>query len=81
MVLVSLATIVLLAVSKQARCGKERWLVKTGTDADAHLVNMTVHLLTSVEEMRNWPKPDQIPKNKRIARYELQVWQVERNAS
>lgn len=79
MVLVSLATIVLLAVSNnaQARCGKERWLVKTGTDADAHLVNMAVHLPTSVEDMRNWPKPDQIPNNKRIAPYELQVWQVD----
>lgn len=72
-----LAGFLSLTLSAEARCGKERWSVKTGTDSDAQLIDMSVHNQTRVAAMRSWPAPDQLPANKRIAPWELKVWVVD----
>lgn len=76
---VSLAAIALIIFSTiaEARCGVQRWSVKTGTDADAHLVDMTVHHLSRIATMRSWLAPDHIPDGKRVAPYELEIWQLD----
>lgn len=78
-VFISLAALALFGFSNvaQARCGIEQWAIKTGTDADAHLVDLTVHHLTRISTMRSWPAPNPIPDGKRVAPYELEVWQVD----
>jgi hypothetical protein len=57
-------------------CGVERWSVKTGTDADAHLVNTGTASTTSVATMVSWPAQSSPPPNNRISPYETTVWQV-----
>jgi len=66
-----------LPPSANARCGVERWAVKTGTDRDAHLVDMSVHNQTRIAAMRSWPAPDFLPPTTRIDPYELKVWTVD----
>src|SRR5205807_8212417 len=56
-------------------CGVERWSVKTGTDADAALVNLTPQP-TTIAAMRSWTAPATIPSNNRVAPYETTVWTV-----
>ncbi len=66
-----------LPLSAEARCGKERWAVKTGTDRDAQQVDTSVHNVTRIAAMRSWPAPNQLPATTRIAPYELKVWVVD----
>jgi len=63
--------------AEAARCGKERWSVKTGIDSDADLVDTAPHNVTRIAAMRSWPAPDHLPATKRIAPYELKVWVVD----
>lgn len=56
-------------------CGVERWSVKTGTDADARLVNLTPQP-TTIAAMRSWSPNGPIPSNNRIAPYETTVWTI-----
>jgi hypothetical protein len=56
-------------------CGVERWSVKTGTDADASLVNLTPQS-TTIATMRSWTAPATIPSNNRVTPYETTVWTV-----
>ena len=56
-------------------CGVERWSVKTGTDADAALVNLSPQP-TTIATMRSWNAPSSIPANNRVAPYETTVWTV-----
>jgi uncharacterized repeat protein (TIGR01451 family) len=58
-------------------CGVERWSVKTGTDPDAHLVDLNNATPTTIADMRGWPTPGTIPDNARIAPYETTVWVVD----
>lgn len=76
---VFLAAIALFAFSNvaQARCGKERWPIKTGTDADSNLVDLTVHHVTKIATMRSWTAPYPIPKERRVTPYEFEVWQLD----
>lgn len=57
-----------------AQCGVERWSVKTGTDADAGLVNLSSSSSTTIATMRGWPAPSPIPANNRVAPYETTQW-------
>ncbi len=57
-------------------CGVERWSVKTGTDADIGLVNLSATSANTVAAMAGWPTPSPIPANNRIAPYETTVWQL-----
>ncbi len=74
--IVVFAGLLSLPLSAEARCGKERSAVKTGTDNDALLVNVAVRNITRIAAMRSWPAPDFLPPTKRIAPYELKVWVV-----
>ncbi|HXC18202.1 MAG TPA: PKD domain-containing protein [Holophagaceae bacterium] len=55
-------------------CGVERWSVKTGTDADVGLVNLSTHQTNTIATMRSWPAPSPIPANNRVSPYETTVW-------
>jgi hypothetical protein len=74
LVLAGLLSVTLIA---EARCGRERWAVKTGTDRDAHLVDTSVHNVTRISAMRSWPAPDHPPSTKRVAPHELKVWVID----
>jgi hypothetical protein len=54
----------------------ERWPVKTGTDLDAGVVNLSSVTVTTVATMRSWPAPGSIPANTRISPYETTQWVV-----
>jgi hypothetical protein len=55
-------------------CGVERWSVKTGTDADAGLINLSSTSSNTILTMRSWTAPNPIPPNNRVAPYETTVW-------
>jgi hypothetical protein len=52
----------------------ERWSVKTGTDADAGLVNVASFTSNTITTMRGWTAPNPIPANNRVSPYETTVW-------
>src|SRR6267142_2260024 len=57
-----------------AQCGVERWSVKTGTDADVGLVNLSSSTAQTIVTMRGWPAPSPIPANNRVSPYETTQW-------
>src|SRR5215467_13424796 len=70
------ATLVASSSFLYAQCGVERWSVKTGTDADAHLVNLSSTTSTTVQSMRAFATPNPIPANNRVAPAETTVWVI-----
>ncbi|MFL6276300.1 MAG: BACON domain-containing protein [Blastocatellia bacterium] len=60
-----------------ARCGVERWSVKTGTDPAAALIDTAHPMATTIAIMRSWPSQLSPPSNSRIAPYEMTAWTVE----
>jgi Bacterial pre-peptidase C-terminal domain len=70
-----LALVCLLAAPHLfAQCGVERWSVKTGTDADKNLVNLTSSTANTITTMRSWTAPSPIPANNRVSPYETTQW-------
>jgi hypothetical protein len=57
-----------------ARCGVERWSVKTGTDAGAGLVNLNSTTQTTISSLRALPQPQNLPANNRIQPTETTVF-------
>ncbi|HEX9082870.1 MAG TPA: hypothetical protein VF768_11360, partial [Holophagaceae bacterium] len=57
-------------------CGVERWSVKTGTDADAGLINLSATQPNTIATLRSWPAPSPIPANNRVSPYETTVWVI-----
>ena len=57
-------------------CGVERWAIKTGTDADAVLVDLNSPQATTIATMRSWPAPMPIPTNNRVSFYETTLWVI-----
>lgn len=55
-------------------CGVERWSVKTGTDADAGLVNLASPQPNTIATMAGWTAPNPIPPNNRVSPQETTVW-------
>ena len=55
-------------------CGVERWSVKTGTDADVGLINLSTSSAQSIVTMRSWAAPNPIPPNNRVSPYETTQW-------
>jgi PKD repeat protein len=47
-------------------CGVERWSVKTGTDADAHLVNLSSPTSQTISYLRSLTAPSTLPANNRV---------------
>ena len=66
--------IVLFTPSWSLPCGVERWSVKTGTDADAGLVNLSSPASNTIATMRGWAAPNPIPPNNRVSPFETTVW-------
>ena len=57
-------------------CGVERWSVKTGTDADAGLVNINSTSPTTIATLRSLTAPNPIPSNNRVQPTETTVWVI-----
>jgi len=62
--------------SLSAQCGVERWSVKTGTDADARLVNLNSDTQTTIGALRALPAPPTLPASHRIQPTETTVFVV-----
>lgn len=60
-----------------SQCGVERWSVKTGTDADAGLVNLNSQTTTTISSLRSLPQPSTLPANNRIQSTETTVFVVD----
>jgi uncharacterized membrane protein len=70
------ATLLFLPSNLLAQCGVERWSVKTGTDADAGLVNLNAPMNTTIANMRAFATPGTIPANNRVAPAETTLWVI-----
>src|SRR5258706_4473893 len=70
------AVLVLLTGSAWAQCGVERWSIKTGTDADAGLVNTSVSTSTTIANMRALAAPGTLPANNRVQPTETTVFTI-----
>lgn len=57
-------------------CGVERWSVKTGTDADAGLINLQSTTQTTIASLISLPAPTTLPPDNRIQPTETTVFQV-----
>jgi hypothetical protein len=57
-------------------CGVERWSVKTGTDADAGLINLQSITQTTIASLTSLPAPTTLPANNRIQPTETTVFQL-----
>lgn len=66
--------LVVLSASPVFACGVERWSVKTGTDADVGLVNLSSTTANTIATMRSWTAPNPIPANNRVSPYETTQW-------
>ena len=58
-------------------CGVERWSVKTGTDADAGLVNVQSPVQMTIASLDSLPAPTNLPSNNRVQPTETTVFQLQ----
>ena len=65
-----------IAGTAYARCGKQRWPVKTGTDADASLVNLDLGAATpsSIARLIALADPSSRPQDRRVRPTEASVF-------
>src|SRR5712664_1720037 len=59
-----------------AQCGVERWSVKTGTDPDSGLVNLSSTTPTPISSLTSLTAPSPIPPNNRVQPTETTVWVI-----
>ncbi|HVS20426.1 MAG TPA: hypothetical protein VHD88_01195, partial [Pyrinomonadaceae bacterium] len=59
-----------------AQCGVERWSVKTGTDADVGLVNLSSATATTIASLSARAAPNPIPDNNRVRPTETTLFVV-----
>jgi len=57
-----------------AQCGVERWSVKTGTDADVGLINMSASTATTIVSLRGLTAPATLPASNRVAPTETTIF-------
>lgn len=57
-------------------CGVERWSVKTGTDADASLIQLQSTTPTTISTLTSLPAPSSLPSNNRIQPTETTIFQL-----
>ena len=67
---------ILPASTTLAACGRERWPVKTGTDLDASLVDVSSPTPTTIASMRQLPAPPRLPQDVRISPTETTVFVI-----
>jgi hypothetical protein len=58
-------------------CGVERWSVKTGTDADAGLINLQSTTQTTIASLGAIPAPSNLPANNRVQPTETTVYRLQ----
>ena len=58
-------------------CGVERWSIKTGTDADASLINLQSTTQTTIASLAALPAPSTIPLSNRVQPTETTVFQIQ----
>ena len=64
----AVAVVTMVPPSLFARCGVERWSVKTGTDSDATQVRLTVGPTpTTISDLISLTPPHPIPKARRVS--------------
>ncbi|HEX4203641.1 MAG TPA: hypothetical protein VHZ51_05490 [Ktedonobacteraceae bacterium] len=63
-------------LSSTGSCGVERWAVKTGTDADAGLINLNSTSQTTIAALTSLPAPSNLPSNNRVQPTETTVFQL-----
>ncbi len=68
--------LMLLPARTPAQCGVERWSVKTGTDPDAGLVNLSSLNPTTIANLTGITAPASLPDNNRIQPTETTVWVI-----
>ena len=69
-----LVLLVFLAGRTFAQCGGERWPVKTGTDPEASLVNLSATTPTTIAALAGIATPSTLPANARVKPTETTVW-------
>ena len=62
--------------SSTGSCGVERWSVKTGTDADAGLINLQSTTTTTIAALDALPAPSSLPSNNRVRPTETTVFRL-----
>ncbi len=68
--------LIALCSTASGQCGVERWSVKTGTDPDSGLVNLSSSTATPISSMTALPAPSPIPANNRVQPTETTVWVI-----
>ena len=58
-------------------CGRERWPVKTGTDADAAHIDLGTVNPTTIQHLASLAPPAALPQDSRIPPVEVTVYQVQ----
>ncbi len=71
-----LTAFILIGNSAWSQCGKERWSVKTGTDPDAAMVNISAVTPSIIAELRALPAPTHLPSSARLSPTEPTVFQL-----
>jgi hypothetical protein len=71
-----IVVLMLLPGRASAQCGVERWSVKTGTDPDAGLVNLSSINPTTISNLIAIATPNSLPDNKRVVPTETTVWVI-----
>jgi len=68
--------LVLLFVAQPilAQCGVERWSVKTGTDPDVGLINMSASTATTIQSLRALATPATLPSSNRVQPTETTIF-------
>ena len=64
------------SIAMAVSCGVERWSVKTGTDADANLINLSNATTTTIANLVALPAPSSIPPNNRVQPTETTVFSI-----
>src|ERR1700682_944344 len=70
-----------LSVGLFAQCGVERWPVKTGTDADVALVNLSSTTSTTIANLVALTAPSTLPQNNRVQPTETTVFVINATAT
>ena len=75
-----LSSLVLLPLQADARCGVQRWSVKTGTDPQAAGINLSLPSPTTIAfltDLSRFPPPSPWPPTSRIAPVETTLWTLD----
>jgi hypothetical protein len=62
--------------SSTGSCGVERWSVKTGTDADAGLINLASTTSSTIASLGALPAPSSLPSNNRVQPTETTLFRI-----